>query len=66
MMVAGKNAQRSARGRFIGILFECCNSYGRLYLRRDSAAFEGRCPRCYRMVRVPVSEDGIEAHFVQG
>ena len=52
--------------RFVGIMFDCCNIYGRLYLSKQRTAFEGRCPRCYRQVSVPASENGVDARFLRG
>lgn len=48
---------------FIGILFRCCNVYGRAYLRRDGTAYDARCPRCYRLVRLTVSPQGSDSRF---
>jgi len=52
--------------QFVGIIFDCCRKYGRLYVNDDGTAFEGHCPRCYRKVRVPIAEDGVAATFLQG
>ena len=52
--------------QFVGVMFECCDAYGRLYPNRQRSAFVGRCPRCYRMVTVPVSDDGADTRFFRG
>lgn len=42
----------------LGVMFDCCNVYIRIWKRRDGSAYEGRCPRCLRQVRVAVGEGG--------
>jgi hypothetical protein len=53
-----------ARARkFIGVLFECCRVYARIYINRDGTAYSGCCPRCRRALRVEIAPDGVEARF---
>ncbi len=49
--------------RFIGIYFECCGVYARVYRRDDQDAYHGRCPRCLRAVTVRVGPGGTRARF---
>ncbi|OGR02373.1 MAG: hypothetical protein A2284_00855 [Deltaproteobacteria bacterium RIFOXYA12_FULL_61_11] len=43
---------------YLGILFECCNVYARIHRTKDGTAYEGRCPRCLRPIRVAIGEGG--------
>jgi hypothetical protein len=46
---------------WIGILFECCGVYARVYRRPDQPYYSGRCPKCLRTMRIQVGEDGTPA-----
>ena len=48
---------------FLGIVFECCHVYGRIYRNWDASAYEGRCPRCLAKVRVRIGEGGTSQRF---
>ena len=53
-------ADRPADQRpYIGILFECCGVYARVYRQPDQRVYAGRCPRCLCPVRVRVGKDGV-------
>ncbi|MBD3344541.1 MAG: hypothetical protein GF401_05720 [Chitinivibrionales bacterium] len=57
-----KNSQRERRP-FIGIHFTCCNAYNRIYKNKEGTAYEGSCPRCGKLVRVPIGEGGTGERF---
>ncbi|MBM4376090.1 MAG: hypothetical protein FJ095_13480 [Deltaproteobacteria bacterium] len=42
----------------LGVMFECCNAYRRIWKRRDISAYEGRCPRCARLITIAVGPGG--------
>ncbi len=55
-MSDGKN---SLKGRpFLGVMFECCKVYVRVYQDRDGKHYNGRCPRCLRTLKFVVGEGG--------
>lgn len=55
--------EQSEKGKFLGIMFNCCQVYSRIYKNKDGTAYVGRCPRCMRNVRVAVGEGGTSTRF---
>ncbi len=49
---------RDAGRPYVGILFECCGIYARVYRAPTEREYRGRCPRCLRSVRLLVGENG--------
>ena len=58
--------QKREKRPFLGITFECCNVYARIYKNKDGTAYVGRCPRCMRPIRVPIGEGGTGQRFFRG
>ena len=48
---------------WVGIHFDCCGVYTRVYRDRDQSFYSGCCPRCGRKVRLTVGADGTSARF---
>jgi len=55
-------ANDSAR-RWLGVHFECCGVYARIYKNRQRTAYVGHCPRCSRSIRVSIGPDGTSCRF---
>ncbi len=54
----------SATGkRWLGIQFDCCDVYSRVYKNLAGGAYVGWCPRCGRKVRLAVGPGGTNARF---
>lgn len=55
----GKGLQKP----FVGIRFACCGVYTRVYVNRTGTAYEGRCPKCSRSVRLRIGPGGTDERF---
>ncbi|MDR0869176.1 MAG: hypothetical protein LBN39_00125 [Planctomycetaceae bacterium] len=49
--------------RFIGVRFNCCGVYVRVYVNKDGTAYEGRCPKCYKPVKFKIGTGGTDNRF---
>jgi len=51
--------------KFIGVKFNCCNIYLRIYANKEGTAYEGRCPKCFRPVKFKIGEGGTDHRFFE-
>ncbi|MEM8865643.1 MAG: hypothetical protein AAGF31_08900, partial [Planctomycetota bacterium] len=60
---AGGPSEAGRTGQFLGIRFDCCGVYSRIYPNRHGDAYEGRCPKCARAVRLAIGPGGTSSRF---
>ena len=48
---------------FLGIMFECCNVYGRIYKNKEGTHYQGMCPKCMKQIKIKIGEGGINERF---
>lgn len=55
--------EERAKRAYLGIMFNCCSVYGRIYKNKEGTAYVGRCPRCMRSIKIAVGEGGTSGRF---
>ena len=50
---------------WVGIRFECCGTYARVYRNAEGTVYRGTCPRCRAPVTLRVGPGGTSARFFQ-
>ena len=57
--------EKKEQRKFIGVKFNCCNIYVRIYANKEGTAYEGRCPKCFRPVKFKIGEGGTDHRFFE-
>jgi hypothetical protein len=48
---------------WLGVQFECCNVYTRVYRNDAQKAYLGACPKCAAPVKIPIGPAGTSSRF---
>lgn len=59
---SSNSAKREPRP-FLGVMFQCCGTYGRIYRNKEKTAYAGFCPRCGKRVVVAIGKEGSDSRF---
>ena len=55
--------ENKKQNKFLGIMFECCHVYGRIYKNKAQTHYAGFCPKCMRQVKIKIQEGGTSDRF---
>ena len=59
-----RNGVKMAEKRkYLGVMFQCCRVYARVYINKQKTAYSGMCPRCGKRVEFQVGRGGTESRF---
>lgn len=62
-MIPETEGRRPRGRRFVGVKFECCSVYRRVYINKARTAYVGWCPKCARRVEIKISSGGTTNRF---
>lgn len=48
---------------WVGVRFDCCGVYNRIYRNPEGTLYQGRCPKCLKVIRMRVGEGGTLSRF---
>jgi hypothetical protein len=49
--------------KFVGVNFACCDVYARVYVNPSNTAYEGKCPRCAKVLTLKIGPGGTNSRF---
>lgn len=58
-----KEPKKTQQRKYLGIMFQCCNVYGRIYKNREGTAYVGKCPKCFKNIVIPIGNGGTDKRF---
>ena len=61
----GKGLSPPKGKKHIGVFFECCNIYTRVYINKNKKAYVGWCPKCAQRIEVKIDKRGTDCRFFE-
>ncbi|MEM9084184.1 MAG: hypothetical protein AAGB34_11355 [Planctomycetota bacterium] len=67
--VRGNRESSSSTGQspkgWLGMTWNCCSVYSRIYKNRAGTAYQGRCPKCGTPISIPIGPGGTNDRFFE-
>ncbi|GHT14099.1 hypothetical protein FACS1894170_10770 [Planctomycetales bacterium] len=60
-----QQSEEPVQRKFVGVKFNCCGVYVRIYVNKDGTAYEGRCPKCFKPVKLKIGSGGTDNRFFE-
>lgn len=57
------NDSKKPKKKFIGVYFNCCNIYQRIYVNLTNTGYYGYCPKCGKQVKFVIGKGGTNSRF---
>ena len=48
---------------YLGINFECCKVYSRIFINEKKTQYAGNCPRCGKFIQFDIAPGGSDSRF---
>ena len=58
-----KDGQKRVSRPFVGVQWDCCKTYSRIYLNKKGTAYVGWCPKCGKRGQMNVCRNGSNSRF---
>ena len=62
---SGETSESAPQRKFIGVKFNCCGVYVRIYVNKAGTAYEGRCPKCFKSAKFKIGSGGTDHRFFE-
>lgn len=56
---------KSQSKKFLGVKFNCCQVYQRVYINKEKTHYSGRCPKCLTPVKIKIGTGGTNNRFFE-
>ncbi|MCL2743456.1 MAG: hypothetical protein FWE67_06375 [Planctomycetaceae bacterium] len=60
-----QDVQPGTARKYVGVRFNCCGVYIRVYVNKEGTAYEGRCPKCFKPVRLKIGPGGTSSRMFE-
>ena len=63
LYIRRNQVKMAEKRKFLGVMFQCCRVYARVYVNKQNTAYSGMCPRCGKRVEFKGGRGGTDSRF---